>query len=392
MHVPIASSNERATLVPRYTETGFLSPHVQAGWGYASVGVTLPLMLVLLFLRLYTRIRITRKVGADDYLAIIAAVFNTANCGLLIWLIRELVQRHATGDLWGFTFSMSPKCRYVYNCIYSASCIFVKCALLVHYLRIFKPSFRARLMIWIGIVVVILAYLGTGFSCLALCFMGKRMVGGSPGVKKQMTVGAIYDTTLAQGIMNVVTDFYCLIIPLHLVIRLRLPLGQKLRVALVFLVGLIPCIASIAGVVLRFEQRVTESVWESMPVLSLGIVELNIALSCNCLTTLVVLFKDVRKRPAYLSLKRLWTKQSASDMSNESSEEKHSEEIPDKIVHDIPNPVMTGLRSFIRRVHNTKSLLSTRQTTAFTDITDVSADTVESQLKEDYHNQLKAMR
>jgi hypothetical protein len=53
-------------LLPRYTGTGFLSPDSQARWGYAAVGVTLPIMLILLFLRLYTRVRVQRKVGPDD--------------------------------------------------------------------------------------------------------------------------------------------------------------------------------------------------------------------------------------------------------------------------------------------------------------------------------------
>jgi hypothetical protein len=132
---------------------------------------------------------------------------------------------------------MSTKCKYLYNCIYSAACIFVKCALFVYYLRIFNPSFRARVMIWIGIAVVVLCYLGTGFACLALCFLGMRKVGGSPGVKYQMTLDAIKDTTLVQGIMNVVTDVYCLVIPMYLVSRLKLPLGHRIKVALVFVVG-----------------------------------------------------------------------------------------------------------------------------------------------------------
>jgi hypothetical protein len=178
-----------------------------------------------------------------------------------------------------------------------------------------------------------------------------------------------------------------------------------------------PCIASVAGAVIRFHQFSQSSVWETMPVLSLGcviqpfvyaffcptskltrnsisIVELNIALSCNCITTLFSLFKDLRKRPGYLRFKRYLTSRNAHGISDKSGEEKQPKETLDKLDHDIPNPIMTGLRSFIRRIHNPTSLGSTKLSTAFTDITDVSAEAeaAESQLTVDYHNQLKAMR
>jgi hypothetical protein len=83
-------------------------------------------------------------------------------------------------------------------------------------------------MIWIGITVI-----GSSYLMLALT-TGQ----GYPPLKEQETkLSQLLTIVAGSGILGVLSDFYILVIPMHLVVRLRLPLGKKLGVCGIFLTG-----------------------------------------------------------------------------------------------------------------------------------------------------------
>lgn len=120
--------------------------------------------------------------------------------------------------------------------LYCLAALFVKITLLVLYLRIFETSLRARVMLRVGIVVVVLFYVGTAFAHVLL---------PRPAAQENFTVAnaqkdlqRVMDLTMTQGVVGAVTDLYILFIPFHLVVRLHLPLGRKIGVCAIFLTGL----------------------------------------------------------------------------------------------------------------------------------------------------------
>lgn len=87
-------------------------------------------------------------------------------------------------------------------------------------------------MIWVGIVFQVLFYTACSIAQIKLYLPrhGNWMTTRPPSVIK-----ALLDVTAVQGVVNIATDFYILFIPMHLVIRLQLPLGRKIGVCGIFL-------------------------------------------------------------------------------------------------------------------------------------------------------------
>jgi hypothetical protein len=116
--------------------------------------------------------------------------------------------------------------------------LFVKVSLLVLYLRIFRPDFRARILIWAGVVFIALFYVATVIAQIRIYIPpGQKDVWTSPRPSSFMLM--VLNTVSVQGVVGAVTDFYILFIPLHLVLGMRsLPLGKKIGVSGIFLTGL----------------------------------------------------------------------------------------------------------------------------------------------------------
>lgn len=122
-------------------------------------------------------------------------------------------------------------------CIYSVSALFVKSTLLVLYLRLFRPSRKANIMIWGGIGACVLFYIIAIAVVLSYCTPATRILPTSPDVlicgQKQLNV------SVGMGVFSTITDFYVLTIPISLVVELRLPLKRKFGVSAIFLTGLL---------------------------------------------------------------------------------------------------------------------------------------------------------
>jgi hypothetical protein len=128
------------------------------------------------------------------------------------------------------------KCNLASQCVFALASIFIKSTLLILYLRIFRPSHRATIMIWAGVVFVVIFHVAGAIAVIVILHPKK---GASWFDGKGNTVATNATRMVAaQGVISVVTDFYCLIIPMQLVVGLHLPRGRKFGVAAIFLTGL----------------------------------------------------------------------------------------------------------------------------------------------------------
>ncbi len=100
-------------------------------------------------------------------------------------------------------------------------CIFfTKLTLLLLYHRIFYPDKKTRYAIWLGVVVTFLAYLIIMILYISVSDLNTKTL-----------------LNRAVGVMNVVSDFYILTIPIVAVSRLQMSRSRKLGVIAVFLTG-----------------------------------------------------------------------------------------------------------------------------------------------------------
>jgi hypothetical protein len=121
--------------------------------------------------------------------------------------------------------------------LYGPVVFFAKASLFLLYLRLFSPDRWTRNLIYFGLVTTFVMYLATtvAFGVLCLPRPGESWLEAllSPRCTKSLSM------TYVQGIFNVVSDFYVLIIPIPVTLKLQLPLQKKIGVCAIFMTGLL---------------------------------------------------------------------------------------------------------------------------------------------------------
>ena len=123
--------------------------------------------------------------------------------------------------------------------MYGVIVCLVKASILLQYLRVFVPSRRANMHLYISIQLImwgimIFYFVQTIFEII-LCIPRERI--WNPLMKN----GHCFDTYavfVSSGIFNVVSDFAILIVPVVPICKLQMPLKRKILVLAIFATGL----------------------------------------------------------------------------------------------------------------------------------------------------------
>ncbi|EPE32138.1 hypothetical protein GLAREA_12220 [Glarea lozoyensis ATCC 20868] len=371
--------------------SNFLNPAENRIGCRLAVYITLPMAIISLIMRIYTRLRISGGIGADDLFAVASGV---SNCLRNLWRERRI--NHHLGlvmdDLLGlhmydinigrlnepFLKAIIPTMG-----LYSLGAILVKLCLLLLYIRMFRPRNVARVLIWAAFAFIPLFYIATviAFTIFYMPKKGEDWI--SP--RSPSTTHKMNNVTSVQGIVGIVTDFYILLIPLWFVSGLRLPLGRKIGVSAIFLSGLIACVCAVVGCVYRFKARKSlDSFWDTMIPYTLTVVELNVGIVCSCMPIIFVVFKKavvgntfVARLLYYRSRRSGPTTKEEVPPSSDPSE-RVNPGLPPNVLPEVPRPVMTGMRSFIWKGARSKPV----------DTGVVSYHELQS-INDDYHQQLR---
>lgn len=110
-----------------------------------------------------------------------------------------------------------------------------KLSLLSLYLEIFRPNQKLRYAIYFGIVFVTLFYSATFivFCVLAIPRPGQSLI----GVILSKDVASLIPISVAQGGVNVASDFYIFLLPIPGVLQLQMPTKKKIGVCAIFATG-----------------------------------------------------------------------------------------------------------------------------------------------------------
>lgn len=121
--------------------------------------------------------------------------------------------------------------------LYGPTVFFAKLSLLLLYLRIFSPDRWTRLLIYLGIGVIFIYYTVTASILVGLCIPRKGESWPRALLSSRCRDSMIM--TYVQGIFNIVSDLYVLVVPLPVVWKLQLPLRKKIGVSALFMSGLL---------------------------------------------------------------------------------------------------------------------------------------------------------
>ncbi|KAK4223416.1 hypothetical protein QBC38DRAFT_487709 [Podospora fimiseda] len=377
------------------------------------VSVFTLLTSVIIFLRLYVRFFVLRKPGPDDFLIIAAAVaaislngiaISTASLGIMgthQWNVRltEITPRFILGV-------------NAISCLYTISSLFVKCSLLVFYLRLFNVSRTARIMIWAGIVFIVTGELSFLIIKIVFCNpshwpSGDNVIEFLIAQNTSKCSGPTARATIAEGSFSLLTDIYVMAVPVRMIAGLNLPLKRKIGMCCLFMIGLIATACSVVALRIRILQLTSEDLtWFAGTTLLASVIELNLGIICACVPIAFIIFRNINS-PFISSIKNYlnrMSKHTGSAFRYMSGREKaswppptgaersrasnSSDEAVLPRVEGQHKPIMTGLRTFIGKIGSG----SKTDSTGATQITKMSTLTTYSEIgsvEEEYHRQLR---
>ncbi|KFY23116.1 hypothetical protein V493_06073 [Pseudogymnoascus sp. VKM F-4281 (FW-2241)] len=184
----------------------------------AAYSITLAFAAITLLLRLYTRIFLNQGFGLDDVFIILAMVSSVAFFIVCVDIMKYGFGRH----LWEVTGIQMAG--YLNNLIAMVTTyIWAPALTKISFLILLNPIpwFRASLYV-LGAIILIYTLtinLVIAFPCSPL---------------KPNTGDCLNDCGLWQAILNIVTDFLSILLPVRMVLTLKLPTTQKVILACIF--------------------------------------------------------------------------------------------------------------------------------------------------------------
>ena len=125
----------------------------------------------------------------------------------------------------------------VIDILYSPTMLMAKMSLLLLYYQIFSPNLRFRYCVHVSMGVFFLFYCGMFIAFIILMIP-------PPGQSLLVTFRSL-DTakgislSVAQSVAGVAIDFFIFCLPIPVIWKLQLPLGKKIGVSAVFMIGLL---------------------------------------------------------------------------------------------------------------------------------------------------------
>lgn len=245
-------------------------------------------------LRMYTKVFILRVLAWEDYVIVLAWLLQLGET-----IPSGTVTRYGGGShMWNVQLQTFFKMLYWVNAtaiVYNFVVFFIKLSILLQYLRIFAPTRRGNMFIYVGAHICIwtnlIFYLVETVFQIALCSPRKKIW------NPLMTTGHCFNadaTYQATGIFNVISDFAIFILPMPCVWRLKLPLKKKILMTMIFATGLLACITSILRT--YYTWRIVQSPDVSYNIVPMGMwtyAEISIGIVISCLPVIPKFFQHI---------------------------------------------------------------------------------------------------
>ncbi|VUC33090.1 unnamed protein product [Clonostachys rosea] len=258
---------------------------------YYLAGVMCLLSLLSMVQRFYTKAVLDKKIQADDYLLIFAYLSALATIGLTLLTFVETFAGVHAWEIPEVKYCMLLVYTYISWAVYIICGSLAKVSLLTFYLRL-SPQRWFYIATWTTIGFVI-AYT---VALLPTMLMGCKFVDGRFGGDDKITCPAV---SLANAILNIVSDIILFVLPVPMVLKLQVRTLQKVGLLLIFGVGSLTIVTSIVrAVVLPVMMHSIDQSWEITNVSICIIIEANLFVMCAALPTLRKFFQHTT--PKYI--------------------------------------------------------------------------------------------
>jgi len=242
--------------------------------------------------RLFTRMRIVRCTGFDDWIILVSLIFSSIFTGFAIGEMLHGIGGH-DADVGLHEIEVQIKLLWFSVPFMHASMGCTKSSIILLYLRLFpirRMRFTCRLILGILIVWYTWAVLSAIFTCIPVSKFWNPTLAGHC-----FNFQALW---FSNASINIVTDLTLIILPIPVISSLHLPRKQKVGIWLILAIGSSVFIASI----IRLKSLLIFSVsqdrsWDSLNPGVWSYVECNLAIFCACLPCLRPLYYYVFPSP-----------------------------------------------------------------------------------------------
>ncbi|KAJ5042783.1 uncharacterized protein L3040_004176 [Drepanopeziza brunnea f. sp. 'multigermtubi'] len=232
-------------------------------------------------LKFYTRWSASRRLGLDDYAALLSTVFLAGLAATLFACAKLGLGQH----YWTIkpeNAVHSAKSYYVGQMLYIIIQVLAKISLLLLYVRLF-PRTRTEFMSKLGIAFLLLhgtVYLFLIiFQCWPIHAIWDRSIAGQclhPKIIGYSGAGA-----------SILEDFFILFLPAGEIWNLQLSRGQKLNLFFMFSIGSFACVTSIVRLqYLSVFDKQFDATWDHFDFVLWSLIEEFVAVFCACIPSL----------------------------------------------------------------------------------------------------------
>ncbi|UNI15412.1 hypothetical protein JDV02_001947 [Purpureocillium takamizusanense] len=215
------------------------------------------------------------SLAADDYLICLAQVQSWTLFGLFVGLRQHGLGKHRSTVPVPFLTTFY-RFLYYYQIVYSITPPTIKLSLVFLYARLF-PSPRFRTLLWLTGVIVAVWGVASMFISVFACDPIEAFWTRQGKCMRLRTFG------IAYSIINIITDFAVWLMPIPAMWRVQLPLGQKIALSVIFLLGLFDCGAALGRPLSMLAHQNQDYTWEFSNGVKWAIIEICIGIICTCL-------------------------------------------------------------------------------------------------------------
>ncbi|KAF7958143.1 hypothetical protein EAE96_003705 [Botrytis aclada] len=265
-----------------------ITPNSQAPYHAAGLVVVtcvfVPLAIMAVSVRTFTRSRIVRIFAADDYVMIFALLTSIALTGCILNLLDYGLGKHLYDVPLDDLYPNFLKINVIAAMLFCAATGMAKTSVLLFYRRIF-PSKNFHCVIWCLVAFTICyssaSVLANLFSC--------RPISASWDIQYAGTAKCINRPVFyfAQAGLGIATDFATVIAPLPMMWNLQIPIRQKIGVGGILIMGSFVCVVSIIRLKsLYVLLKGTDLTLDTVDALLWCVIELNLSIVGGCAPTL----------------------------------------------------------------------------------------------------------
>lgn len=267
--------------------SNFVDPPSKAPIIYAVMSICLGLVTLLVAIRIYTRVRITKSLWWDDTASVLAWVFFIA----LLRVTFGAVENGGGVAIWNV-----PKTKYTHFIKYWNNIMIMarvditlaKVAILLLYLRIFVPRQTGSRQMWFWIwfmVVFNVVYCLVLILLIQLQCVGHKTPGANGSCLDQHIL------IITASAINVITEVAILVVAVVAVWGLHMPLGRKVACVSVLSFGSAGIVFSLARLIWQSVTKNTNPTVYNMTVIMLATAETTVAIMAGCLPLLSSFYK-----------------------------------------------------------------------------------------------------